>query len=187
MKPTSFTLTLILLTLSVHLVIGQGLPKSPPVKNPGSQEVTGRASIGEGLGALSAKPEIPYLEELKKIQSLKKSYDSLKAELKEIKKLAQDSTQRDSLILVAKEQGRTVLEKEAQVLESLIASEDIPGEEVRNAASMTLERVKHSQESLAGIKDFEGLEALLDQNEENLKALWNEWIMPKVEQVVTGH
>lgn len=105
MKPVSFTLPLILLILSVHMAIGQGLPRSLPVKTLGSQELTGKLTVGEGLGVLSAKPEIPYLEELKKIQSLKKSYDSLKSELKEIKELAQDSTQRDSLILVAKEQG----------------------------------------------------------------------------------
>ena len=186
MKPISFTLPLIFLMFSINLVIGQGLPKSLPVKNPGLQEVTEKLPMGQGMGALSAKPEIPYLEELKKIQSLKKSYDSLKTELTKIKELGQDSTKRDSLILVAKEQGRIILEKEAQVLESLIKSEEIPGEEIRNAASMTLERVKRSQESLAEFKDFEGLEALLDQNEENLKALCNEWIMPKVEQVLTG-
>ena len=52
----------------------------------------------------------------------------------------------------------------------MIAS-DVPGEEARNAASMTLERLTKPQESLADIKDFEGLETLLDQNDENLKAL----------------
>ncbi|OOG76427.1 hypothetical protein [Algoriphagus sp. A40] len=175
-----------ILAFSINSLLGQGLPKSLPVEKPGLQGLTGKLPMGEGLGALSGKPEIPYLEELKQIQSLRKSYESLKNELNEIKGLVQDSTQRDSLILVAKEQGRIILEKEAQVLKSLIESEDIPGGEIRNAASMTLERVKQSQASLAKIKDFEGLEALLDQNEENLKALTNEWIMPKVEQVLTG-
>lgn len=111
MKAISFTLPLILLIFSVHMSIGQGLPKSHPVKTLGSQELTEKLPMGERMGVLSAKPEIPYLEELKKIQSLKKSYDSLKAELKEIKELAQDSTQRDSLVLIAKEQGSTVLKK----------------------------------------------------------------------------
>ena len=142
--------------------------------------------MGEGLGALSGKPEIPYLKELKQIQSLKHSYDSLKTELKEIKEYAQDSTQRDSLFMVAKEKGREVLEKESQVLKSLIESEEIPGEEIRNAASRTLEGVNTSKERLSDIQNLEGLEALIDQNEENLKALTNEWIMPKVEQVLSG-
>jgi hypothetical protein len=74
------------------------------------QGLNGKFSMGEGLGALSAKPEIPYLKELKQIQSLKQSYDSLKSELKEIKEYAKDSTQRDSLLIIAKERGREVLE-----------------------------------------------------------------------------
>ena len=65
MKSISFTLPLFLLILSFHMAIGQGLPKSLPVKNPGLQELKGKLPMGEGLGALSAKPEIPYLNELR--------------------------------------------------------------------------------------------------------------------------
>jgi hypothetical protein len=177
---------LLLMILSIHSLYGQGLPKSLPVKNSGLQELTGKLPKGEGLTALFSKPEIPYLKELKQIQSLKQSYDSLKSELKEIKEYTKDSTQRDSLFLVAKERGREVLEKESQVLESLIENEEIPGEEIRNAASRTLEGVNASKERFSEIQNFEGLEALMDQNEENLKALTNEWLMPKVEQVLSG-
>ena len=139
-----------------------------------------------GLGALSANPQIPYLKELKQIQSLKHSYDSLKSELKEIKEYAKDSTQRDSLLMIARERGREVFEKESRMLESLIESEEIPSDEIRNAASRTLEGVNASKGRLSGIKNFDGLEALIDQNDENLKALTNEWLMPKVEQVLSG-
>lgn len=154
-------------------------------------KIPGLPSLPSGLSggkatAFTAKPEIPYLKELRQIQNLKQSYDSLKTELKEIKEHARDSTQKDSLVMVARERGREVLEKESQVLESLIESEEIPGEEIRNAASRTLEGVNTSKERLSEIQNFEGLEALMDQNGENLKALTNEWIMPKVEQVLTG-
>ena len=185
MKQISSFLIFILI-LSVHSLGGQVLPKSLPVKNSGFQGLTGILSLGEGFGALSDKPQFPYLKELKQIQSLKHSYDSLKSELKEIKEYAKDSIQRDSLLIIAKEGGKEVLEKESRVLESLIESEEIPGEEIRSAASRTLEGVNASKERLSEIQNFEGLEALIDQNEENLKALTNEWLMPKVEQILSG-
>jgi hypothetical protein len=142
--------------------------------------------ISNTISTLPTKPVIPYLKELKQIQSLKQSYDSLKSELKEIKEYVKDSTLRDSLMIIAKERGREVLEKESQVLESLIESEEIPRDEIKTAASRTLEGVNASKERLSDIQNFEGLEALIDQNEENLKALTNEWLMPKVEQVLSG-
>jgi hypothetical protein len=185
MKQISSFLILILI-LSVHSLYGQGLPKFLPFKNIALQERIGKIPMGEGLGTLSAKPEIPYLKELKQIQSLKQSYDSLKSELKEIKEYSKDSTQRDSLLIIDKKRGKEVLEKESRVLESLIESEEMPGEEIRNAASRTLEVVNASKEKVSKIQNIEGLEALMDQNEENLKALTNEWLMPKVEQALSG-
>jgi hypothetical protein len=58
-----------------------------------------------GIPKLPAKPEIPYLEELRQIQSLKKSYDSLTNELRELKEITTDSTQRDSLFTLAKDRS----------------------------------------------------------------------------------
>jgi hypothetical protein len=185
MKQISSFLVLILI-FSVHSLLGQSLPKSIPVKKPGPERLTEKLPMGEELGALSVKPQIPYLEELKQIQSVKQSYDSIKSELKTIKEQASDSTQRDSLVQIAKARSGEILEKESEVLQSLIQKEEIPGEELRNAAERTLGGVQSSKEKLAGIQDFESLEALLDQNEENLKALTNEWLMPKIEQVLTG-
>ncbi|WP_439490793.1 hypothetical protein, partial [Algoriphagus sp.] len=138
------------------------------------------------LPKLPTKPEIPYLEELKQIQSLKKSYDSLQRELRELKEITTDSTQRDSLFTLAKERSREVLDRESKTLESLIQSEAIPGEEIKNAAKNTLERVDESKARLGDIRQVAELESLVDQNNENLKALTNEWIMPKVEEQVTG-
>ncbi len=181
MKLRYFLLTGFLVWINFQPLLAQSIPGKIPVwPSLPSGFPAGKAT------AFTAKPEIPYLEELRQIQSLKQSYDSLKSELKEIKEYAQDSTQRDSLLIIAKERGREVLEKESRVLESLIESEEIPGEDIRNAASRTLEGVNASKQRLSEIQNFAGLEALMDQNEENLKALTNEWIMPKVEQVLTG-
>ncbi|WP_192350270.1 hypothetical protein [Algoriphagus sp. Y33] len=145
-----------------------------------------KPSVSASIPALHTKPEIPYLEELKQIQSLKKSYDSLQNELRELKEITADSTQRDSLFTLAKERSKEVLEQESKTLESLIQREDIPGEEIKNAAKNTLERVNESKTRIENIQDVTELESLVDQNNENLKALTNEWIMPKVEEQLTG-
>ena len=188
MKINSFLILVIVFLVMIAVIAGQAqtIPMTLPIKGKGLPNATGQLSGGLGMGSLPSKPEIPYTKELKQIQSLKQSYDSLKSELKEIKEYAKDSTQRDSLVMVAKERGKEVLEKESQVLESLIESEEIPGDEIRNTASRTLEEVNASKERLSEIQNVEGLEALMDQNEENLKSLTNEWIMPKVEQVLSG-
>jgi hypothetical protein len=135
---------------------------------------------------LNSKPEIPYLEELKQIQSLKQSYDSLKTELTEIKKQTADSTKQDSLFQITKAKSIELLEKESQVLKDLINKQEIPGQEIKSAAERTLEGVERSKLKLKEVTKPEELASILDQNEENLKALVNEWLMPKVEQMLTG-
>ncbi|PZX51498.1 hypothetical protein LV84_03655 [Algoriphagus ratkowskyi] len=167
------------LMLSSYFLKAQNLPSSLNSKLP-------KPSISNSLYALSIKPEIPYLEELKQIQSLKKSYDSLRKELEDLKELTADSTQRDSLFTLAKERSKAVLEQESKTLESLIQSDDIPGEEIKNAAKNTLERVNDSKARLEKINQIGELESLVDENNENLKALTNEWLMPKVEEQLTG-
>jgi len=166
----------ILLTVSLWGGINaQNLPVGLPVKFPGS-------ALSTGLPVLTAKTGIPYLEEVRQIQSLKKSYDSLRNELRGLRETAGDSTRRDSLFILAKAGSREVLEREDKVLGSLIESRDILGEEVKNAARNTLDRVNDSKARLKGIGEVADLESLMDQNEENLKALTNEWVMPKAEE-----
>lgn len=145
-----------------------------------------KKGLTASIPKLPVKPEIPYLEELRQIQSLKKSYDSLRNELKEFKEITSDSTQRDSLFSLAKDRSKQVLEQESKTLESLISIEEIPGEEIKNAAKSTLDRVNESKARIADNKDMDELESLLDLNNENLKALTNEWLMPKVEEQLTG-
>jgi hypothetical protein len=169
----------ICLMLSPNFLKAQNLPSILNSK-------LSKPSISNSISALPAKPEIPYLKELKQIQSLKKSYDSLRKELKELKEITADSSQRDSLFTLAKERSKAVLEQERKTLESLIESEDIPGEEIKNATKNTLERVNDSKARLADIRKVDELESLVDQNNENLKALTNEWIMPKLEAQISG-
>lgn len=160
-------------------VNAQKLPDGLPVQFP-------KGALSTGLLGLAAKPEIPYLVELRQIQSLKESYGSLRSELGDLSEMAGDSTRRDSVLNIAKARSREVLEREGKVLGSLIESGNIPGKEIKNAAKNTLDRVNDSKARLKGISEVADLESLMDQNEENLKALTNEWIMPKVEEQITG-
>ncbi|MDX5429238.1 MAG: hypothetical protein LPK79_14145, partial [Bacteroidota bacterium] len=151
--------------------IGGGLPKGIPTT---------------GLEGLATKPEIPYLEELRQVQGLKKSYDSLRSEVKRLNEAAKDSTTQDSVVSVLKTRGQEMLDREAELLQSMLEEQEIPGEELKVAMNRTLEGVENSKAKLAEVSDFEGLDGILDQSEENLKALINEWIMPKIEQTLSG-
>ncbi|GMQ26530.1 hypothetical protein Aoki45_32130 [Algoriphagus sp. oki45] len=139
-----------------------------------------------GLEALATKPEIPYLEELRQVQGLKRSYDSLRSEVKKLKEAAQDSTTQDSVVNVLKAKGQEVLNREAEVLQGMLEEQEIPGEELKAAVDRTLESVEGSKAKLAQVSNLEGLDGVLDQSEENLKALINEWLMPKIEQTLSG-
>lgn len=151
--------------------LGGGLPKGIPTN---------------GLEGLAIKPEIPYLKELRQVKGLKKSYDSLRSEVKRLKQAAQDSTTQDSVVSVLKAKGQEVLDREKAVLTGLLEEQEIPGEELKAAAQRTLEGVEGAQDKLAQVSDLEGLDGVLDQSEENLKALVNEWLMPKIEQTLSG-
>ena len=153
------------------ITIGEGIPNGDPLG---------------GLEALVGKPEIPYLEELGQIQGLKKSYDSLRTELKKLNKAALDSTTQDSVVSVLKAKGKEVMDRKAEVLKGMLEEQEIPGEELKSAVQRTLDAVDISKNDLKDIRDLESLESLIGQNEENLKALVNEWLMPKIEQKLGG-
>ncbi|MBN3584880.1 hypothetical protein JYB64_20995 [Algoriphagus aestuarii] len=170
---------LVCLMLSPYFLKAQNLPSNLNSK-------LSKPSISNSISALPSKPEISYLEELKQIRDLKKSYDSLQDEIKELKEVSTDSVQRDSLLQVAKERTRVLLDNEKKTLESLVQSGDIPGEEIKNASQNILNRVEESQNRLDELTNVSDLESLADQNNENLKALTNEWIMPKIEEELTG-
>lgn len=128
-----------------------------------------KGALSTRLPVLPTKPEIPYLEELQQIQSLKKSYDSLRSEFRDLKEKAGDSTQLDSVLNIGKARSREVLEQESKVLGSLVESGDIPGEEIKNAAKNTFDRVNDSKAPLKEINGISDLESLVDQNVKTLK------------------
>lgn len=148
-------------------------------------------SIGDGfsneipLGALedlTSKMEIPYLDQLGQIQGLKKSYDSLRTEIRKLKKTSLDSATQDSLVSVLKAKGEEILNRKEDVLKEMLEEQEIPGEELKSAVERTLEAVNISKNKFSDIRNLDSLESLIDQNEENLKALVNEWLMPKIGQ-----
>ncbi len=128
------------------------------------------------------KPQIPYLEELRQIQSLKQSYDSLKTQLKRLKEISQDST--DSAVVRAR--SKVVLEREKQLLEDMVARDDVPDAELNAAIANTLSDINRSGQTLETASSVAEIEHLMDTSEENLKALINEWVMPKIEQHLSG-
>jgi hypothetical protein len=168
------------LMLSSYLLKAQTLPDGMNSKLP-------KPSSSNANSALPAKPEIPYLEELKQIHSLKESYDSLRSEIKEIQESAQDSATQDSLLNQAKIRAKGLLAKEAQVLEGFEESLDPGSVKLKSATNRTLDIVKKSHARIEGVQTLDELESFLDQNEENLKALTNEWIMPQVEGIISGN
>jgi hypothetical protein len=129
---------------------------------------------------------IPAFTELRQISLLKLSYDSLKNELGNEMDLSVDSVGRDTVMTRVRDRASQVLEKEVETLQSLISKGDLLGEEILNAANSTLEGVQNSKVELLEIEELFELEYLVDRNDQNLKALTNEWLMPKVEELVAG-
>lgn len=132
------------------------------------------------------KPQIPYLEELRQIQSLKQSYDSLKTKLKTLREVTKDSTRKDSALTMAKSSSKVVLDREKQILENMVAKEEIPDSDLKAAIGNTLNDINRSGQALETASEVADIESLMDTSEENLKALTNEWVMPKIEQHLTG-
>lgn len=179
----SFILFCVLATIWVP-AFAQTLPAGPKVPSIGGGLPKGIPA--NGLEGLVTKAEIPYLEELRQVQDLKKSYDSLRSEVKKLNEATQDSSTQDSVVSVLKTRGQEVLNREAELLESMLEEQEIPGEELKSAVDRTLEGVESSKAKIAQVSDLESLDGILDQSEENLKALINEWLMPKIEQSLNG-
>ena len=92
MSLKSFILFCVLASLWIP-AFAQILPAVPKIPSIGEGMPKGISS--NGLDGLATKAEIPYLEELRQVQGLKKSYDSLRSELKKLKEAAQDSSTQD--------------------------------------------------------------------------------------------
>lgn len=158
-------------------LVAQTFPGAVP-----SHPAASSLSIPKNINTNIGFQEIPYLEELKQIQSLKSSYDSLKNKFKEFKRLSKDSTLTDSVLIIAKTESSKILDQEDHTLNKILTRDDIPDEELKNAVAHTLEGVKIAKQNVVNTDDVSIVEALMDTKRENLKALTNEWIMPKVER-----
>ncbi|SEG51327.1 hypothetical protein [Algoriphagus boritolerans] len=127
----------------------QTLPAGPKV-----QSIGGGLSKGiptNGLEGLATKPDIPYLEELRQVHGLKKSYDSLRSEVKKLKEATQDSTTQDSVVSLLKAKGQEVLERDAELLQGMLEEQETPREELNSALQRTLGGVKGTKAKLAPV------------------------------------
>lgn len=132
------------------------------------------------------KPQLPYSEELRQIHLLKLSYDSLRTELKTLNELSQDTTLADSALVIAKSRGKAVLDREKQTLETMLANDGIPDAELNAAIGNTISDIDLTGRVLQTADGVPDVAYLMETSEENLKALTNEWVMPKIDQHVRG-
>ena len=138
------------------------------------------------LHSFTPANQIPFKEELRQIDALKQSYDSLRQEIKRIKGTNEDSISRDSLLIDAKNKGQKVLIQEKEMLQNLISGTEPSNKNLSNSSHYILKQLENSELALAQAKDIPELEEIMLQSEENLKALSNEWLMPKIEQQLSG-
>jgi len=132
------------------------------------------------------KPQLPYSEELRQIHLLKLSYDSLRTELKTLNELCRDTTLADSALVIAKSRGKVVLDREKQTLETMLANDGIPDAELKAAIGNTISDLDLTGRALQKADGVPDIAYLMETSEENLKALTNEWVMPKIDQHVRG-
>ncbi|WP_146948637.1 hypothetical protein [Cyclobacterium qasimii] len=178
MKETciSLILTIMLAFSTVAQVPSIALPSSPSptLANP-------------SIDALTPSKGLPYKEEIKQIHALKEAYDSLNQQIKELKTTKLDSAKKDSLINAVKTGGQKVLSQEKEMLQNLVSSPNPSSDKLKNSANYLSKQVEISQKALKQAENIPEVEAILLQNEENLKALSNEWLMPEIEQQLSGN
>ena len=180
-----FVVSALLCGLTLCGWIGVAKAQSFPIAKPSLPTIPSLALPGN-LAAAALKPEIPYLEELRQIQALKHAYDSLRTRLKTLKEMSGDSTLKDSALILAKSHSRAVLERERSTLNDMLFSDDIPDADLGNAIGNTLNGINLTEQGLENAKEVVDMESLMDSSGENLKALTNEWVMPKVGQHISG-
>jgi len=163
----------------IGIVSAQSIPIISPFPQP--------AALQGSYSFSGPKVQIPYLEELRQIHSLKQSYDSLYTQLITLKEISQDTALKDSAVSVARLQSKVILDREKQTLENMIAKDEIPDTALSEAISSTLEGNSSNGNAIERTSNIQAIESLMDTNGENLKALTNEWLMPKIEQQLNGN
>lgn len=163
------------------VVHAQSVPSIKPSLPPDQIAALSGNNTSTGL-----KPQIPYQEELRQIHSLKQSYDSLKTQLKALNELSVDTSLKDSAVFMAKSRSKVLLDREKQTLENMIAKEEVSDTALKGAIGTTLNGISRTRKSLETADGVADIESLMDTSAENLKALTNEWVMPKIEQHLSG-
>jgi len=87
---------------------------------------------------------------------------------------------------MAKSSSKVVLDREKQILENMVAKEEIPDADLKAAIENTLSDINRSEKALEAAGGVADIAYLMETSEENLKALTNEWVMPKIEQHLNG-
>ncbi|MBR9777673.1 MAG: hypothetical protein GYB55_22680 [Cytophagales bacterium] len=131
--------------------------------------------------SLIRKP-LPFKEEIRQIQSIKKAYDSLNREIRKLQESKIDSIQKDSLVNGLKIRGIKIIEHEKAMLLGLSSQTSPSSQQLKNSAIYLLSQVEKSQAAMHEAKDMVAIEKIIRQNEENLKAIFNEQLMPELEQ-----
>ncbi|WP_339924947.1 hypothetical protein [uncultured Cyclobacterium sp.] len=177
MKATWISL---IFTLMLAFSTAAQVPPTPStISNPSSL-------ADRSLNVLPPSQKLPFKEEIKQIHALKEAYDSLNQQIKKLKTTQMDSARKDSLINAVKTRGQKVLEQEKEMLQNLISSENLTSDKLKNNANYLLKQVELSKEALQKADKIPDVEEIIVQNEENLKALSNEWLMPEIEQQLSG-
>ncbi|MDO6437478.1 hypothetical protein Q4534_08680 [Cyclobacterium sp. 1_MG-2023] len=129
---------------------------------------------------------IPFKEEIQQIHSLQKTYDSLNQDIQKFKTSKIDSTQRDSLVNGLKNRGLKIIEQEKTILLSLSSEASPSSQNLKHTCTYLLSQVEKSKTALEQAQDMATIEEIIGQNEENLKAIFNEQLMPELKQKLGG-
>lgn len=129
---------------------------------------------------------IPFKEEIQQIHSLQKAYDSLNQDIQKFKTSKIDSTQRDSLVSELKNRGLKIIEQEKTMLLSLSSEASPSSQNLKHTCTYLLSQVEKSKTALEQAQDMATIEEIIGQNEENLKAIFNEQLMPELKQKLGG-
>lgn len=129
---------------------------------------------------------IPFKEEIQQIHSLQKAYDSLNQDIQKFKTSKIDSTQRDSLVSELKNRGLKIIEQEKTMLLSLSSEASPSSQNLKHTCTYLLSQVEKSKTAMEQAQDMATIEEIIGQNEENLKAIFNEQLMPELKQKLGG-
>lgn len=129
---------------------------------------------------------IPFKKEIQEIHSLQKAYDSLNQDIQKFKTSKLDSTQRDSLVNALKSRSLGIIEQEKTMLLSLSSEASPSSQKLKHSGTYLLSQLEKSKTAMKQAQEMVTIEEIIEQNEENLKAIFNEQLMPELKQNLGG-